>query len=519
MTFIEQFLAARRGGVPLIGIRTPDPAATIGSIQQNLNGSVNLLMWDIARGVQALSQNSVAALEGLCGEAQPNELTKPTEVLQMAVALGQGPDSVNPNVTQTKFPGKSILFFFHHQEFFKSPSYVQAIWNVRDEFKKNRRTLVLVGADFSLPPALAQDIIMLDEPYPNRVQLEGIIKRTYTAAQLPDPNPEIVDRAVDAVIGLPAFTVEQIAAMSVSSQGIDIDNLRERNRQEIQKCQGLSVYRGTETLDEVKGCDALINYLVQIVGNAALFLFMDELDKMFAGLGNDQDSATKEMTQTFLTWTETKDAKGEPRFIALFLMGPAGTGKSMIAKAVGNKFGKPTVMYDISSMKASLLGESQQNMLRANKTVDAIAGEKRIVLIGTGNRVGAMTPELRRRFNYGTFFIDLPNAPAQDLLWKQYTKRYGLKDYDRPKCEGWTGAEIRNCCMIAKETKQPLKSAGLKIVPVAVQAKEELAALRSIANNRYLSASEEGPYVYKGKETLPVLDFTSSMRSIASGTN
>ena len=53
--------------------------------------------------------------------------------------------------------------------------------------------------------------------------------------------------------------------------------------------------------------------------------------------------------------------------------------------------------------------------------------------------------ELRRRFTLGTFFFDLPDAEERESIWKIYREKWALSG-DQPEDEGWTGAEIKECC-------------------------------------------------------------------------
>ncbi len=76
-----------------------------------------------------------------------------------------------------------------------------------------------------------------------------------TPAELPPPEPDIMDRAVDALIGLAAFPAEQALAMSLSKKGLDLDRLWERKRQAVEQAPGLTIWRGGETFAESALCD------------------------------------------------------------------------------------------------------------------------------------------------------------------------------------------------------------------------------------------------------------------------
>ena len=48
----------------------------------------------------------------------------------------------------------------------------------------------------------------------------------------------------------------------------------------------------------------------------------------------------------------------------------------------------------------------------------------------------------------GTFFFDLPDAVEREAIWKVYLAKSQFSDAARehPNDEGWTGAEIKECC-------------------------------------------------------------------------
>ncbi len=56
-----------------------------------------------------------------------------------------------------------------------------------DQFKRDRRTLVLLSPAVTLPPELAQDVVMLDEPLPTVGQLMLMTKGLYKALGTQEP--------------------------------------------------------------------------------------------------------------------------------------------------------------------------------------------------------------------------------------------------------------------------------------------------------------------------------------------
>ena len=104
----------------------------------------------------------------------------------------------------------------------------------------------------------------------------------------------------------------------------------------------------------------------------------------------------------------------------------------------------------------------------------------RSLWIATCNSIGTLPPELRRRFTLGTFF-DLPSPEERAKIWKIYVAKYGVSG-ELPDDDGWTGAEIKECCRKAYRLKSTLKESAEYLVPVSRSAADQIKALRQQAS-------------------------------------
>jgi SpoVK/Ycf46/Vps4 family AAA+-type ATPase len=191
-----------------------------------------------------------------------------------------------------------------------------------------------------------------------------------------------------------------------------------------------------------------------------------------------------------LTWMQDKEADG------CIFIGPPGAAKSAIAKATGNTAGVPTSAFDLSAMQASLVGESGSRLRAALKIVEAVS-QGRALFIATCNSIGVLPPELRRRFSLGTFFFDLPSSAERGAIWELYMAKYGVQGHALPNDEGWTGAEIKECCKKASRLRLTLEQAAEYIVPVSKSAADQIRQLREQASGKFISASAPGVYRYE----------------------
>jgi len=481
MYLLEKLKHARRAGVPLVSIGTPDAAATISLVAERLqNGPI--LSWDVQRGVLPVNEAGQDAMSCIDPE---NTVQNPLGLIDEAA----------------KLPAKTILFVHNAGKVAEAAGlpWLQGIWNLRDEFKADRRTLVLLGRDSEVPAELEGDVVGLDEELPTPEELEKIVRSIDAAATDACEGRELADdvtiaKAVEAVQGLAAFAAEQAVAMAVRPDGIDLDHLWEVKRSMIEDTPGLSCWRGGERFADVGGLDNAKQYcgsLIQGRRDYGAVVFIDEIEKLLAGAtaGTGDSSGTSQgFLQVLLTYMQDHDVAG------MIFVGHPGAGKSMLAKSIGAEAGVPTIALDTNAMKSSLVGSSEQKIRQAMKVVTAVSND-RPLFVATCNAIANLPPELRRRFTAGTFFFDLPDEEERQVIWQYYLAKYELDaGQDRPDDSNWTGAEIRACCQGAWERNVPLIDAAQFVVPVAKADPERIERLRKEAAGRYISASYSGTY-------------------------
>ncbi len=483
--FVSQFRAARHVSTPLVAVRTADPASTAHLVAKAVHHGKQrppILGWDVMRGLYAVGRDSVEELSRVLDGREPATVG-PAD----ALLIGQ------------QFPDDALLLYANAHRFWHEPAVVQGIWNLRDPFKATGRMLVLVTAPGAvLPPELAQDVLVLDEPLPSAGELELTVRETFKAADLEEPDQDLLGKAVDALIGLAAFPAEQTLAMSLTKHSLDTEDLWERKRQVIEQTPGLSVWRGGETFQDIGGCESVKEFLRAVLAGIdppRVVVFIDEIEKAFAGTGTDLSGVKTEMTGTILTYMQDREADG------IVFLGPAGSAKSATAKATGGTAGIPTIAFDLAAMESSLVGASTERLRTALGIIDAVS-QGRVLFIATCNSIASLPPELRRRFTLGTFFFDLPMAEEREAIWKIYLAKYGVTG-ELPEDEGWTGAEIKECCRKAYRLKMSLLEAARYIVPVSKSAAEPIKALRQQASGKFLSASAPGLYRYEEISAAP----------------
>lgn len=469
----ERLLAARRVSVPLVAIETADPAATIALFRGEAFAAVGstatvLVSWDVINGFLPLNEAGRQAL---------SQISEAEGVIDPVAAL----------IVAQQLPAGSVLVFHNAHRFMDGVPVVQGVWNLRDKYKSNFRMLVLLAPVWKLPVELQADVVVVDHPLPSAEEISAQVAKIVKAAKLGGGVP---DGAVDALRGLTAFQAEQQAAMAARKTGIDVDDLWESKRKLVEQTPGLSIEGGSSGFDSIGGVPVVKSFIKSVLtGNRKpkAIVFIDEIEKALAGVGGDTSGVSQDQLGALLSYMQDNRSTG-----CLFI-GPPGAAKSVVAKAAGAECGIPTVKLDLGATKGGLVGQSEEQLRKALKTISAVS-DGNALWIATCNSIGVLPPELRRRFTLGTFFFDLPDAEERKAIWEIYRKRYSLKGA-LPEDAGWTGAEIERACDIADRLGVSLKEAANFIVPVSRAAADQINALRASASGKFLSASHPGVFV------------------------
>lgn len=491
----EQLKALRRVSTPLIALTTADPPATIARILKSYNGSAPpMLQWDLVRGVAGLNDAGKAARAAIVEESDlPGvPLTSPAEALAAAAGL----------------PERSLLFIHNAGRIIENEAVIQAICNLRDPFKANGRTLVLLSPQITLPAELVQDVYPIDEPLPSEDEIDAIIGQEVknareTMREKPDePDADTRRKAREALAGLAGFPVEQAVAVSLASmKRLDLDLLWSRKRSFIAQTPGLAVDSDTATFDDIGGQENAKTF------GRALFsgrlppravVRIDEIEKMLGGASGDTSGVSQDALGTILREMEDQNWAG------LIAVGPPGSGKSAYSKTLGRTHDAPTFALDLGATKGSLVGQSEGRIRQAMKVIKAVAAQGAF-FVATCNKLDVLPPELRRRFRYGIWFFDLPTADERARIWAINLARFSLPaDSALPADEGWTGAEIRNACEMAWRQNLELPEVAKRfIVPVALSDPQSIEKLRTAAHGKFLSADKPGAYVHPKAPNAP----------------
>jgi DNA-binding transcriptional regulator YdaS (Cro superfamily) len=490
MNLIDRFKASRLAGVPLVAIITPDGAALVDRLRAGLNGTQTappLVTWDCVRALRGINRPGQELIAALVEPPEPGGFAPPPgAALTDALSILDG----------ATVPLVACILLAHKTT--ESTEAIQAILNCRDTFKASGKTLVLLQPSGRLPIELSNDVLSIDDPLPEREEVAQIITREHENAssapcfKIEPYTPDALAAATDALVGLPRFTIEQSAALCLTSyQKIDPAELWEQKRAALSQIPGLSMDSGLKTFETIGGLMTARKFGHRVMTGKlqpALIARIDEIEKAIAGVGTDLSGVTTAQVGTMLSAFEDNGWSG------IIAAGPPGSGKTEFSKCLGATYGRRTLTLDLGAAKGSLVGQSEAQIRQMVQTIVAIAG-RRCFFVASCNKLEVLPPELRRRFKHGIWFFDLPSSEERDAIWVIQLTAYGLPlDSPRPSCDGWTGAEIRNACELAYSLDITPAEAAEYIVPIVTSDPDSIDRLRRAAAGKWLSASYAGPY-------------------------
>lgn len=481
---VANIKAARRVSTPIVLVTTGDAAATIATLTKEVNGGSLHFRWDVARGLRPRNEAAVEWLNNNAGSAADDLEGNPVEVLQFAERL----------------PAGSFLYIVNAHRFWDEPIVMQSIWNLRDEFKMNRRMLVLLAPDsHNMPMELRNSIITFDEPLPDDEQLSEIVNEQVSAAADAfkkagvTVTPEQVRLAATSLRGTTAACqAEQLAAMSLDpKEGINIAMLRSQARKQIDETPGLAVDKGGETFADIGGLQAAKEFgrrLFSGPDKPAVVVRVEELEKVMGGSRTDMSGTSQDALQVILSAMEDNNWTG------MVAYGAPGAGKSLYSKSLANEHDALPMSLDLNATKGRLVGQSEQQVRAAMKVIHAIGG-KDVFFIASVNGLAELPPELLRRFRCGIWFFDILSEEERPQVWEICKNQFGIQqDAPQPDDTDMTGADIRNICEMAHKLNCSLTEALNYVVPLRTMDPGSIQTARERADGKYLSANTKGVY-------------------------
>jgi hypothetical protein len=378
--------------------------------------------------------------------------------------------------------------------------------------RENAQGVILLGPSGDVPIELGSVVTLIDWPLPDRDEVGEILDATL--ASLPEdlqlnaaPNGQR-SAAIDAAIGLTGDRIQTAFAESlIKCRCIDPALIAREKRRVIAQEKILEWY------------DPLPNGLDAVGG-------LDQLKAWLISRGAAYSPAARRY--------------GLPAPKGALLVGVSGCGKSLSCKAIATAWGIPLLRLDLNALKSKYVGESEGNLRRAFRVIEAIGRcvvwcdeiEKSLsgatqgaadggvssdalgailswmqersgeaFIVATANNIESLPPEFLRKGRFDeVFFIDAPVRRERVAILEATLRIYNREQADlaldkvASATEGFTGAEIAALVpdgLFASyaDGARPLATADLlsaaaTVVPLTRTAAEKIRTLREWAKGR-----------------------------------
>jgi SpoVK/Ycf46/Vps4 family AAA+-type ATPase len=381
-------------------------------------------------------------------------------------------------------------------------------------------SLIILAPRLVLPPDLTKDVTVIDVPLPSRAELGQRLDTI--ATKLKDKRKGAVkvnkrerEELLRSAQGMSFHEFEQTLALAnikhrcINPQAIPLV-LREKE-QILRKSSVLETVHWDEELSEIGGLDLLKEFL------------------------NARREAFTERARDF----------GLPMPKGICLIGIAGCGKSLTAKAVAKLYRLPLVRMDMGRLFAGLVGKSEEDARLALRLAEAMAPcvlwidelekgfagmgssnlsdggttarvighmttwlqerQSAVYVVATANDITQLPPELLRKGRFDeVFFVDLPAPIERQEIFRIHIEKRGrvANDFDLDQLadgsSGFSGAEIEQAIVSALfeafNGRRPLCTRDIaaaveNMVPLSVMLRENITMLRNWAQYRARRAS------------------------------
>lgn len=456
---MEEIACNIKAQVPIIWVLTHEELRFIEEFEASMKKlRRRMYVWS---GHSGLSKGS----EWRTGQRATGDMEKthqPKELLQKVLDLTHDPDNEAGIVY--------ILRDFHQV---LTDQTARQIRDMYDLMSKKAKNLIIVSPFLAHPggagihPTLEKQVMVVNYGLPTREEIEARVRHNVAISKESVPTGKKIRTKLE-------YTDQEYMDVSRALQGLTISELENATG----TCLAHRFFLDPERLIRDKR---------QIVRKSGILEFIDTRveQKDVGGL----DLAKAYLSRYTNAHSKEAQAFGVEPLRGVLFTGIPGTGKSLLAKAMGHLWKIPLLKLDMGKVMDRLVGSSEDRMRQVIAVAEAMApcivwideiekglsgtkssnfsdggtlarvfgtlltamqdGLKGVTMIATANDTTMLPPELIRRFNE-VFFVDLPGP---DERWqilgihlskkgRDLSKFNGMKKDFLEASEGYTGAEI-----------------------------------------------------------------------------
>ncbi len=271
-----------------------------------------LATWDVARGPAVVGAVEASTAAG----------NDPLAALRALPALATS-------------DGTALLVLTNFHRFLQSAEIVQTLVRQLTAGKQTRTFVLILSPIVQIPVELEKLFLVVEHELPSREQLTELARAVATGPdELPDGAQ--LEAVLDAASGLTRYEAEAAYSLSLVRRGrLTPEALWEIKSGLLKKSGLLQLHRGVETFDGLGGLDGVKAFCRRALRAGVL--------------------------------------RADVRPRGILLLGVPGTGKSALAKALGNETGRPTLSLDVGNLMGGIVGDTERNIRQALRIADAMA--------------------------------------------------------------------------------------------------------------------------------------------------
>lgn len=332
-------------------------------------------------------------------------------------------------------------------------------------------TIIIISNIIKIPKELEKFITILEMDYLESSEIKKIILDFLKEYEIEGTKEKLINELTESFKGLTEFEILNLLALAYAENGElaknDLNLIFEQKQQMIKKAGILDMIPFKETIDDIGGLENLKEWFIR---KSKVYKNIDKAIEF----GVDMP-------------------KG------VLIVGIAGCGKSLSAKAAANLFEVPLLRLDMGRIMGKYVGESEANFRQAIGLAEAIApcvlwvdelekafagiGEasasaeittrlfgnfltwmqektSQTFVVATANDISKIPSELLRKGRFDEiFYVDLPNDKEREHIFNIHINKRRVEDLKNikisqlaSKTQGFSGADIESVVKEAVET-------------------------------------------------------------------
>lgn len=491
MSFLNNFVLLLKARYPIIYISTYEEERIEYIIKYCTKKYVNRIYysWDFVEGYQGNPNDN--------GFAAKN----PLEALELI-------EKLTPETA-------AVFVLKDYDNFLKDLSIIRKLKNLSKVLKTQQKNLIIVSSEVNIPESLREHITLIEFPLPTYSEIHEELSRLMVSLEQDIPKT-LLSNLTTACQGLSLERIRRVLSKVLAQYGLINDNspllVLEEKKQIIQQTQLLEFSNTDKTLTDLGGLDNFKDWL-ELRSNA---------------------------------FSVEARSYGLPYPKGILLIGVQGTGKSLAAKIIADKWKLPLLRLDFGRLFASLIGQSESRVRKMIQIAEALApciiwvdeidkafagaqnsgdsgttsrvlstfltwlSEKTspVFVVATANNIEWIPPEVVRKGRFDeVFFLTLPTREERKSIFEVHLQKYRPNsntdfqlDLLSQLSKDFSGAEIEQCVIDAmrigfSESREfnyeDILTAIKNIVPLAKTKSRELDQLREwVESGNILNASK-----------------------------